>query len=227
MRILSLGVPLPGAPVDNQTFADAPAFFDYDAIVVDPHALSQLIEEVVTSTAEHATCSGERVVNGATGPETVALGELLRDRQDETARLLARGGVVVCFAYPNVVHHRVAGFSGCDRYCWLPAPAGLRYGEPLLRRGGGSEIITVEHDHAFGPFIGQMRNTLSYHAYFADDAPGFAGAGHVIARSAGGAAIAVELALHWRLRHSRVTVMLAPAAPVTSSRWSIMVLSTD
>ena len=195
MRILSLSVPLPGAPVDNRTFANAPAFFDYDAIVVDPHALSQLIEEVVTSTAEHATCSGERVVNGATCPETVALGELLRDRQDETARLLARGGLVVCFAYPNVVHHHVAGFSGCDRYCWLPAPAGLRYGEPLLRRGGGSEIIPVEHDHAFGPFIGQMRNKLSYHAYFADDAPGFAGAGRVIARSAGGAAVAVELTL--------------------------------
>ncbi|MCH8348534.1 MAG: hypothetical protein IH901_08605, partial [Proteobacteria bacterium] len=79
------------------------------------------------------------------GPETVGLGELLRDRLDETGRLLARGGLAVCFAYPNVVYHHVAGFSGCDRYCWLPAPAGLRYGEPLLRRGGGNALMPVEY----------------------------------------------------------------------------------
>ena len=195
MRILSLGFPMPGPQVDNHTFASAPAFFDYDALVVNPHALSQLIEEVVAGSGEHSTRSGERVVNTATDPGTVSLADLLRDRQDQTAMLLAHDGLVVCFAYPNVVHQRVAGFSGCDRYFWLPAPPGLQYREPMLRRGVGSEILPTEHDHPFGPFVHQFRGKLSYQAYFADTAPGFAGAARVIARSAGGAAIAVDLSL--------------------------------
>lgn len=193
MRILSLGTPLPGPPIDNHTFASAPAFFDYDALVVDPQALSQLIEEVVEGSAEHTTRSGERVANAPTAPDAVGLADLLRDRQEETARLLARGGLVVCFAYPNVVHHRVAGFTGCDRYFWLPAPPGLQYREPFLRRGVGSELIPIEHDHPFGPLIDQFRGKLTYHAYFADCEPGFAGpSGRVFARSLGGAAIGVE-----------------------------------
>lgn len=193
MRILSLGVGLPGAPVDNHTFANAPTLFDYDAVVVDPHALSVLIGEIVGGGAEHQTSAGERVVNGATGTDTVGLADLLRSRRDEAQRLLDRGGLAACFAYPNAVHQGVAGFSGCDRYCWLPAPEGLHYGEPLLRRGSGSEIIVLEHDHAFGPFMESMRTKLAYHAYFDETAPGFAGAANVIARSAGGAPVAVQL----------------------------------
>ena len=195
MRILSLGFPLPGPQVDNHTFANAPTFFDYDALVVNPQALSQFIEEVVEGSGEHATRSRERVVNAPTAPDCVGLADLLRDRRDETARLLARGGLVVCLAYPNVVHQRVAGFTGCDRYFWLPAPPGLQYREPFLRRGSGSELITTEHDHPFGPFVHQYRTKLAYHAYFADDAPGFSDAVRVFARSAGDAAVAVELRL--------------------------------
>ncbi|MCH8849192.1 MAG: hypothetical protein IIC89_00005, partial [Chloroflexi bacterium] len=193
MRILSLGFPMPGAPVQNHSFASAPSFFDYDALVVHPQALSILIEQVVDAGEEHTTRSGERVVNAATGPDVVGLADLLRDRQEETARLLSRGGLVVCFAYPNVIHSRVAGFSGCDRYFWLPAPAGLQYREPFLRRGAGSNIIPIEHDHAFGPFVDQFRKKLAYQAYFDADVPAFDGAGRIFARSAGGAAIGVDL----------------------------------
>ena len=191
MRILALGYPLPGPQIDNHSFASAPAFFDYDALVVDLQALSQLIEEVVQASGEHTTRSGERVVNAPTSPDAVGLADLLRGRQEETVRLLARGGVVVCFAYPNVVHSGVAGFTGCDRYFWLPAPAGLQYGEPFLRRGVGSEVIPIEHDHPFGPLIDQFRGKLAYHAYFAEDS--FPNAGRIFARSVGGAAIGVEL----------------------------------
>lgn len=214
MRILSLGFPIPGPQVENHTFANAPTFFDYDALVVDPRALSELIEEVVNGSEEHPTRSGERVVNAATTPDTIGLADLLRDRQEETARLLARDGLVVCFGYPNVVHQRVAGFSGCDRYFWLPAPSGLQYREPFLRRGTGSEIIPTEHDHPFGPFVSQFRGKLTYHAYFADDTPGFAGAARVIARSAGGAAVAVELSL----AQGTAVFLPPPARPPTSDQ---------
>ena len=206
MRIISLGFPMPGPQVTNHTFANAPTLFDFDAMVVNPQALSQLIEEVIAGSEEHTARSGERVVNAATTPDTIALADLLRDRRDETARLLAQGGLIVCFGYPNVVHHQVAGFTGCDRYFGLPAPAGLQYGEPFLRRGVGAEIIPIEHDHPFGPFLQQYRAKLSYRAYFADDAPGFAQAARVIARSVGGAAVAVEL----RLAQGRVIFLPPP-----------------
>ena len=212
MRILSLGFPMPGPPVDNHSFASAPTFFDYDAVVVSPVALSLLIEEVVDASAEHTTRAGERVVNGPTTPDGVGLADLLRDRQEETARLLSRGGTVVCFAYPNVVHGRVTGFAGCDRYFWLPAPAGVHYGEPFLRRGTGSEMIVTEHDHPFGPFVAQFRGKLAYHAYFADDR--FAGAARVIARSAGGAAVAIELPLG----EGRAVFLPSPARPPNSDQ---------
>ena len=204
MRILSLGFPMPGPQVDNHTFANAPSFFDYDAIVVDPLALSQLIDEVVAGNAEHTTRSREPVANTSTGQGAVGLAALLRDRRDETARLLARGGLVVCFAYPNVVHQAVTGFSGCDRYFWLPTPPGIEYSEPALRRGTGTEIAPTEQEHPFGPYCQQFRGKLAYHAYFADDTPG-----RVFARSAGGAVVGVDLTLD----RGRVVFLPPPARP--------------
>lgn len=192
MRILSLGFPMPGPPVDNHSFASAPSFFDYDALVVDPKALSQLIEEIADGSGEHTTRSGDRVVNGPTGPGTVGLADLLRDRRDETARLLARGGAVVCLAYPNVLHGRVDGWAGCDRYCWLPAPDGLRYAEPFLRRGDGTLLPPAAKSHPFAPFLTRFQSRLAYQAYFDDTA---LSDDQVLARSAGGAAIAVELSV--------------------------------
>jgi hypothetical protein len=207
VRILSLGFPLPGPAIDNHSFASAPSFFDYDALIVEPLALSRLIEDVAEGRAEHRTRGGERVVNGSSGPDGVGLADLLRDRRDETARLLARGGLAVCFAAPNAVHANVAGFSGCDRYCWLPAPAGLAYREPFLRRGAGSALLPIEHDHPFGAFVDELRGKLAYRAYIDENAPGAVGAARVFGRSAGGAAVAVEIAVEG----GRVVLLPAPA----------------
>ena len=207
MRILSLGFPMPGPPVDNHSFAGAPTFFDYDALVVDPQALSQLIEEIADGSERHITRAGDRVLNGPGGPGTVGLADLLRDRRDETARLLARGGVVVCFAYPNVVHGRVAGWAACDRYCWLPAPDALRYTEPFLRRGDGTQLRPEPVSHPFTPFLTRFQSRLAYHAYFDDAA---LSPGQVLARSAGGAPIAIELPAG----EGRIVFLPPPARPL-------------
>jgi len=193
MRVLSLGYPLPNPQIDNYSFASAPCFFDYDAVVVDPEALSRLIEEVVDQTAEHATAERQPVVNAATGPIATGLADLLRRRQTETAHLLANGGCVVCLIRPDVPHHRVAGFGGCDRYFWLPAPAGVQYREPHLMPGFGQGALVTDHDHPFATYVESFRARLAYSAYFVDGIPGFASFGRVFARSAGGAAIGVDL----------------------------------
>ena len=190
MRILSLGFPMPGPRVDNHDFLSAPAFFDYDAIVVDPLALSQRIEDVTAGRAEEKTRSGVAIVNDAGGPDEVSLGDVLRARSLETERLLAHGGVVVCFLQPAAVHGGIDGQPAYERYGWLPAPESIRYAE-LLRAGTGSQVGQVETAQAFGPFVEQLRDKLAYQAYVADDTPGFDGA--VFARSAGGAAIGVEV----------------------------------
>ena len=165
MRILSVGIPLPGPAVDNHSLAGAPAFFDYDALVIDPVAVSTLIED-----------------------GTAGLAEILRDRRDETARLLERGGLVVCYAQPNVRHDALPDH---DRYCWLPAPPGLVYNHPFLRRGSGTQISVSDEEHPFAAFVERFRAKMVYQAHFDEGAPGFAG--HVFARSHGGAAVGVEL----------------------------------
>jgi hypothetical protein len=209
MRILAVGFGMPGPAVDNHTFANAPAFFDYQALVVEPSAVSRLVVEIVEGTAEHKTHAGERIVNGPNAPGAIGLSDLLRQRQQETERLLSRGGVVVCIAYPNAAEPRVAGFTGCDRYFWLPAPPGLAYREPHLVWGEGTSVLTVEHDHPFGAYAQDLRGKLTYHAYFDDGRPGFAGAGRVFARSAGGAAVGVEL----QAGGGRVVFLPPPSKP--------------
>jgi hypothetical protein len=123
----------------------------------------------------------------------VGLADALRRRQEETRRLLARGHLVVCFAYPDAPHPQVTGFPGCHRYYWLPAPAGLTYGPPHLMPGEGTDVQPKEADHPFAPYVDQFRANLLYRAYFGEGALG-PGA-HVFARSAGGAAVGVELAV--------------------------------
>lgn len=207
MKVLSLGFALPNPSIDNYSFASAPSFFDYDAVVVDPAALSRLIEEIADQAADHSSSAGEPLVNGATSPVAVGLADMLRRRQTETSRLLAKGGAIVCFAYPDVYHHRVVGFTGCDRYYWLPAPAGLQYREPHLLPGEGTAVVITDHEHPFAAYVDAFRDRLAYRAYFSDAIPGFEGFGRVFARSVGGAAVGVEL----RAEAGRI-VFLPPVA---------------
>ena len=210
MRILSVGFPLPGAAIDNYTFLSAPAFFDYDAIVVDPRTLSQLIDDVVGGTIVHTTYSGEAVVNGTSGPGVVSLAELLHNRADETARLLARGGLVVCLAIPNAAHEGVHGFASVDRYCWLPAPYGLTYDSPFMKRGPGRELAPTDVDHPFGAMLERVKARVAFQIYFEDDASSLGRC--VVARSIGGVPVAVELPVG----DGRIVLLPPPARALDS-----------
>ena len=77
MRILSLGFPIPGTTIDNRTFASAPAFFDYDAVVVDTAALSTFIEDIVQEREEHTAANGDVVVNSniTTTDDAISFGQ--------------------------------------------------------------------------------------------------------------------------------------------------------
>src|SRR3972149_1755401 len=102
MRPLVLGIPLPHVTFDNYSFLSAPSLFDYGRVIVETSALSEAIEQVTAGSIEYRTYGGLPVVNGPGGPAAFSLAELLRLRRLEAERLLARGGIIACFAHPRV-----------------------------------------------------------------------------------------------------------------------------
>jgi hypothetical protein len=192
-RILSLGVPLPGTRVDNYNFLSAPSFFDYDALVVDLGALTHLVESVADGTLEPETFSHQRVCLTARSSDEVALPDLLMRRREETERLLSNGGVIVAFAQPPVELPGIDGMGEVSNYWWLPAAAGVRYGDHIVP-ADGTQAQIVDYQHPMAPAVlGQLAN-IAYRARVAiDDIPSFAAKGSVFVRSYGNAAIGVEV----------------------------------
>jgi hypothetical protein len=189
-RILSVGVPLPGTRVDNYNFLSAPSFFDYDAIVVDAAATTRLIEEVTSGTLEPETFGRVRVRLAAEAADEIALADMLARRGDETARLLANGGLVVIFADAPSVLRSVPGVGDVSSYAWLPAPGDAGY-ERMLHPADGTRAQVVDYQHPMAPFVLSQLANVTYRARVDIDAlpPG----ARVFARSYGGAAIGVEL----------------------------------
>src|SRR3990172_5027273 len=139
-------------------------------MVVDPAgAVSKLVEGLTGAGGDYRSYVDETVEDGPTTAPPVGLADLLRRRAEETGRLLARGGVVVCFAYPDVAHPRVSGFTGCHRYYWLPAPPGCSYGTPFVKRGEGTDVTATDYQHPFADYLERFRTTVVYRAAFAVD----------------------------------------------------------
>jgi hypothetical protein len=195
MRVLSIGHPLPNAAIDNRSIFDAPALFDYEAIVIDPAAVQESIREAALATAPHATSSGVPVVNGESIGGAAGLAELLHRRRDELARALERGAVVAVYLHPPSQVTEVAGMSGLDRYFLLPAPAGMGWDARTVRGGEGRSGAIVDQAHPFSAVVEETRRRLSYRAYLDDRAPGVAEHAHTFVRSTGGAPIGAQIAL--------------------------------
>ena len=192
MRILSLGIGLPDATIDNYNWASALSFYDYDAIVVEPaQAISRMIEGIVRGD-EYKTYDDIPIADGPTTSETAGLADLLRRRRDETNRLLAKGGLVVVFAHPDVPHPSVSGFTGAHRYYWLPAPEGTDYSSKHLKPASGRHVNVVDWEHPFANYLDAKRNDVLYRVSVAEAPDAFENA-RVVARSDGGTAIAVEI----------------------------------
>jgi hypothetical protein len=194
VRILSIGAPLPDSQIDNYDWGSAPSFFDYDAIIVDPAvAVSELIEGILRKGSSPLTYSDEPIEDGPTTSLSVGLADLLRRRQEETLRLLGRGGLVVCFAYPDVAHPRVTSFTGAHRYYWLPAPAGASYDSAHLKPAHGTSMTVTDYEHTFADYLDSQRDNILYRVAFGEGSESLGPDAKVLARSPGGAAVAVDI----------------------------------
>lgn len=193
MRVLLIGFALPNPSFDNYSFLQAPSFYDYDAVVIEPAQVSRVIEDVLARADDHTTYSGEPVLNEPPGPFVTGLAEHLQRRRDETERLLAAGKLLIVFARPNVPHSHVLGLPGYDRYGWLPAPPGVVYRPPQLIPADGRGVTVEDATHPFSPLVDRFQNWFTYRAAFSEHLPDFPSYGRVLLRSPGGVPVGVEL----------------------------------
>ncbi|MGI8925237.1 MAG: hypothetical protein ACR2HN_01160, partial [Tepidiformaceae bacterium] len=112
-----------------------------------------------------------------------------------TQRLLEAGGVVVVSARPNASRAGLVGFEGCDRYAWLPAPAGMSWGPPYLRAAEGRNLRVTAEGHPAARLLRELRTSLSYRAVFDERQPAFRGAARVLAAGGAGQPLAAEFSV--------------------------------
>lgn len=218
MQLLVVGMPLPNPRIDNYSFFSAPSFFDYDAILIDPLHVSTLLDEVTAGGVAHEISGPQPLVNAPTAGLNVGLGDFLRRRLTEMERFLDRGGTIGVFARPNQAHPYIAGFPGADRYCWLPAPAGMRWDEPILVPAFGTEVDLTDRSSQFASFIDAYRRWFHYRAYLSERFPAASAAIRVFARSAGGAAVAADIPC----RHGHIVLLPAMfEIPAGETRFSL------
>jgi hypothetical protein len=196
MRTLIIGIPLPHVSFDNYSFLSAPALSDYRRVGVEMSSVSTVIEETVSGSREHRDHAGHPVHNGPSTAAAFSLAQLVQMRRRESAWFFANGGMLACFAHPDVAHPAIEGLCGWRRYSWLPAPEGFRYDEHLLPGFGTPGAEVTDARHPFAPFISELAPRLAYRATIDETAPDFGDYGSVFAhRAVGGPAIAAELTI--------------------------------
>lgn len=201
MRVLSIGFPLPNVAIDNYSALSAPSYSDYDVLVIDPASITRDVHDLLTDVRNFEAQDDRPVLNAPTTATSVSATEQLRRRLDETTRLLENGGLVVVFGRPDATIAGLLGFEGCDRYHWLPAPAGLAWGPPFLKAAEGKTVRIVAEQHPFAEVLREHRKEAGYRAMFDDRQAAIRAHGRTIA--AGGSR--VPIAMEFEVLGGRVT----------------------
>jgi hypothetical protein len=191
MRVLVIGFPLPNKDIDNYSPLTAPSYFDYDGLFIDPASVTGSAAALLGAEREFEAFDGRPVLNAPTTATTVSAADQLRRRFEETQRLLESGGTVVVMGRPNAIQTGISGFEGCDRYSWLPAPAGLAWGPPFLMPAEGRTIRVAAEDHPLAGLLRTFRRGTAYRAVF-DLKQAAVRQGRVLATGGAGVPIAME-----------------------------------
>jgi hypothetical protein len=194
MRTLVIGASLPHASFDNHEFLSAPSLADYKRAVVDLDGASRVISEVVSGSEEQKTYTGVPIANGESTTDAMGLADVLTMRRREAEWFLRDGGIVVCFAHPDVAVTGVRGLKKWRRYSWLPAPEGFDYSMDLQASFGkvGAEAVD---EHPFARYIDEFGKKAGYRVRVNEDAADLPDQLRIFARSEGGAGIGFELSV--------------------------------
>lgn len=192
MRILAIGYPLPNVAIDNYNALTAPSYYDYDALIIDPASVTRVAKELADGEATYDAFDDRPVINAPTSATAVSAAEQLRRRAEETRRLLESGGLVVVFGRPDAIQGGILGFEGCDRYHWLPAPAGVSWSAPHLKPAEGKTVRIVAEDHPFAAVLRSAREDTKYRVVFDERQPEVRRHGKTIATGGAGVPIAME-----------------------------------
>jgi hypothetical protein len=195
MRILSIGFPLPNVAIDNYSALTAASYNDYDALVIDPASITRDVNDLLTGVKSFDAQDERPVLNAPTTATSVSATDQLRRRTDETARLLEAGGLVVVLARPDATIGGLLGFEGCDRYHWLPAPAGIAWGPPFLKAAEGKTVRIAAEQHPFAEVLREHRKEVTYRAMFDDRQAEVRRHGRVVAKGGAGIPIGVEFSV--------------------------------
>ncbi|MBH77202.1 MAG: hypothetical protein CL897_03105 [Dehalococcoidia bacterium] len=192
MRILTIGYSLPNQNVDNHTVLNAPSLTDYEAVLIDPEAITTAVQQLLEGERSFNSLDGRPVVNGATTATQVSAADQLLRRTDEAQRFLEQGGALFVIGRPNAVLPGVIGFEGFDRFGWLPAPKGGGWNPPNLRAAEGKTIRIADDKHPLSAVLREHRRDLTYRAVLDPAITAGTNEGHVIAMGGSNMPIAVE-----------------------------------
>jgi len=192
MRTLVIGIPLPNASFDNYSFASAPSLSEYRRLVVEMSSVTRVVDEIAKASSEHRTFSGQLLVNSPAADNRFALADLLAMRGREAGQFFARGGVMVCYAYPDATILGIDGLPEWHSYDWFPPSERFDYRSGLLPGFGKDAAEPIDINHPFAPYFQEFAADSRYRAHVEDSAVTAAG-GVVLARSAGGFPVAFNL----------------------------------
>jgi len=192
MRTLVIGIPLPDASFDNYSFASAPSISEYRRLVVEMSAVTRVVDEIAHAGTEHRTFGGQIVVNRPSTGVTFSLVDMITMRRREADQFFARGGTAICFAYPDTT---ILGIDGLTKWCsydWLPSAERFDYRTALLPGFGKDAAQPIGVDHPLSAYFDEFAANSRYRAH-AEDATVTEAGGVVLARSAGGVALAFDI----------------------------------
>jgi hypothetical protein len=102
MDILSLHYPLPNASIDNKDIFNAPVFFEYKAIIINPLGIEQSLLHIIESKEEFYTASGERITLDVSGNNMININDVINRRKIEIIKFLDMGGLLIIHATPDL-----------------------------------------------------------------------------------------------------------------------------
>jgi len=171
LRVLAVDWNLAHNAITNSSFLDAPAFSDFDAVIINPAAVHSLLRAAPAYRDGRGRLTLDLYKDGGQGRD---LRELLRRRADETAAVLSRTrGVILSMASPpdDQLHlmdyyaNQLGVRDWLNIYAYLPTNdvhhrlVGDRI---LFQSRDGMTLNILERNHPLSQYLAAFRDEIRF-----------------------------------------------------------------